>query len=269
MKRDPKELTLGFIGTGTITEAVVTGLSKTEFRNTRIVLSPRSDSVATRLSATYENVEVATDNQDVVDKADLVFVAVRLQIVEEVVRALRFRPGHHVVSFVAATPLPRLAEWIGQSVRLSQAIPLPFVANLHGATAIFPPDDVAAAIFAPLGTAVQVESKRQYDLIAAASSLMGTYFGILEITSSWMEKRGLPRSAADAYLRGLFAGLGDVTSSRDDICFKELIADHSTVGGTNEQVFRHFSSDGGTDAVVNALDDVLARIEGAATSSVG
>ncbi|MBY5437181.1 hypothetical protein [Rhizobium leguminosarum] len=48
MKIDPKRMTIGFVGTGTITEAVVSGLGKTGFRDTPIVLSPRSESVAAR-----------------------------------------------------------------------------------------------------------------------------------------------------------------------------------------------------------------------------
>ncbi len=40
MEIDPKRMTIGFVGTGTITEAVVTGLGKTGFRDTAIALSP-------------------------------------------------------------------------------------------------------------------------------------------------------------------------------------------------------------------------------------
>jgi len=135
MAIEPKRMTMGFIGTGRITEAVVTGLCKTDFRNTPIVLSPRNEVVADRLAAGHPNVSIASGNQDVLDQSDLVFLAVRPQVVEEVVNALRFRPGHHVISFVAVTPTERLHAWIGQQIRLSLAIPLPFVADLQGATA--------------------------------------------------------------------------------------------------------------------------------------
>ena len=108
MTTDPRKLAFGFVGTGTITEAVVTGLCKTEFLDTKIVLSPRSEEIAARLAVAHGNVMVADGNQDVVDRSDLVFIAVRPQIAEDVVSDLRFRPDHHVISFVAATPLDRL-----------------------------------------------------------------------------------------------------------------------------------------------------------------
>lgn len=260
MEIDPKRMTIGFVGTGTITEAVVTGLGKTGFREIPIVLSPRSESVAARLAEANQNVSIALGNQDVLDRSDLVFVAVRPQIAEEVIRALRFRPSHHVISFVAATPVDRLLTWIDQPVRLSLAIPLPFVADLQGATAIHPPDEVANAVFSALGTAVQVESKREFDLLGVAASMMGTYFGILDATSSWLESQGLPRAAGDTYLRQLFSGLDHVARSRPVTSFKVLVGEHSTKGGMNEQVLEDFRSFGGTAALQKALGRVFARI---------
>lgn len=260
MTIDPRKLTVGFVGTGTITEAVVTGLCKTEFRDTSIVLSPRSEDIATRLEAAHENVTVAAGNQDVVDRSDLVFIAVRPQIAEEVVSDLRFRPDHHVISFVAATPLDRLRQWIGVDVRLSQAIPLPFVADLLGATAIYPPDEVSNAIFSVLGTAVQVESKHEYDLLAAASALMGTYFGILGMTSDWLESQGISKAAGDVYLRQLFSGLDHAARSRAEASFADLVDEHSTKGGLNEQLLKDFIGHGGRGALENALARVLVRI---------
>lgn len=260
MEIDAKRMTLGFVGTGTITEAVVTGLGKTRFRDTPIVVSPRSESVAAHLAETNQNVSIALGNQDVLDRSDLVFVSVRPQIAEEVVRALRFRPSHHVISFVAATPLDRLLAWIDQPVQLSQAIPLPFVADLQGATAIHPPDEVSNAVFSALGTAVQVESKREFDLLAVVSSIMGAYFGILDATSTWLESQGLPRAAGDAYLRQLFSGLAHAARSKPAASFDELVGEHSTKGGLNEQVLEDFRSFGGMAALQQALGRVLARI---------
>jgi pyrroline-5-carboxylate reductase len=257
---DLKDLTFGFVGTGTITEAVVTGLSKTEFAKNRIVLSPRSEGIARRLADRHENVIIADDNQDVLDRSDLVFLAVRPQIVEDVVKALRFRRGHHVVSFVAATPLEKLSAWIDQPVHLAQAVPLPFVADLQGATAIYPPDETVAAIFSSLGTAVEVASKHEYDLLAAASALMGTYFGVLNVTTEWLAGKGLSNAASGAYLRQLFSGLALTGAAKPDTDFKTLIKEHSTEGGLNEQVLRDFLAGGGGTALSDALERVFARI---------
>jgi pyrroline-5-carboxylate reductase len=253
---------IGFVGTGEITQAIVTGLSKTDLATTPIHLSPRNAAVAAKLAEAHANVTVATDNQDVLDNADLIFLAIRPQVAEEVVRGLAFRPDHHVVSLVAATPLDQLTTWIGKPVALSQAIPLPFVAVLNGVTAIHPADPVAAGLFSKLGRAIEVTNRAEYDLLGAASALMGTYFGILEAGTKWLENKGLAYDSGRAYLNQMFAALSDAAARSPDRSFDGMRSEFSTKGGLNEQVFTTFAADGGTKALTDALDSVFNRIRG-------
>lgn len=206
--------------------------------------------------------KIAKDNQDVVDRSDMVFLAIRPQIAEEVVRALSFTDGQMVVSVVAATERQALIDWVGANVRLVQAIPLPFVAARQGVTAIYPPDDSVAALFDTLGTAVQCQSRKEYDLLAAASSMMSTYFGIMETVAGWLEGNGLERAKGHAYIAPLFASLAQKASGPSAEPFSTLSREFATRGGLNEQVLSDFGRKGGIAALTAALDGVLARIEG-------
>ena len=94
-------MNVGFIGVGTITEAVVTGLCEAEVPGLSILLSPRSVDRSRRLSERYTAVEVAADNQQVLDRSELVFLAVRPQDAGDVLGALDFRRDLKVVSFIA------------------------------------------------------------------------------------------------------------------------------------------------------------------------
>jgi pyrroline-5-carboxylate reductase len=251
---------LGFVGTGEITQAIVTGLSRTDMAETPIHVSPRNEAIARRLAEHHANVTVASDNQNVLDNADLVFLAIRPQIVEEVVRGLKFRDDQHIVSLVAATPLDRLTTWINAKVQLVQAIPLPFVATLNGVTAVHPPDAVAAGVFGKLGTAIEVSNKVEYDLLAAASALMATYFGILETGTKWLETKGLAYDSGRAYLNQMFGALSDAAARAPDKSFDDIRSEFATKGGLNEQVYASFAADGGIKALSNALDGVFNRI---------
>lgn len=255
---------LGFIGCGVITEAIVTGLKRAGRDDLSILLSPRNAEIAGRLAAAFTGVRVAGDNQKVVDDSDIVILAIRPQVAQEVVTALSFRPGQHVVSLIAATGREALTSWIAAPVRITRAIPLPFVAALQGATAIWPPDEVVSDLFAPLGTAVVVDDPAHFDLLAAASALMGTWFGVLETAATWLTRKGLPPDQSDAYLRQLVSGLTQAMLAAPEASFASLRASHSTRGGLNEQVFDRFAQGGGAVAVEAALDLVLARIIGAA-----
>ncbi len=165
-------MTLGFIGTGAMTAAMVEGLGGED-----ILLSPRGAEVAAGLARRFPGVRVAADNQAVVDGSDMVVLAVRPQVAEAVIRPLRFRPGQRVVSLIAATQIAALRDWIGFDLPIIRAIPLPFAADRAAVTPIFPPDADTAALFNRLGTALPCRDIAEFDLFAVGSALMGSYFG--------------------------------------------------------------------------------------------
>jgi len=251
---------LGFVGTGAITEAIVTGVLRSSLVVTGIVISPRNREVAARLAAASPLVHVAADNQGVVDQAEIVFLAIRPQVAREVIAPLSFRAGQEVVSLIAAVQISALADWIGEAVPITRAIPPPFVANLNGVTASHPPNPRVAAIFDALGEAVQAPTLKAYDLLGVGSALMGSYFGILDIAARWLEERGMPAEQARTYLASLFASLSEVAASSKS-SFEELRLEYSTKGGVNEQVFNDFVQGGGALALTRALSSVLERYE--------
>jgi pyrroline-5-carboxylate reductase len=254
--------TIGFVGTGTITEAMVRGLLAEPAYVSTIHVSPRNAEIATRLAADFRSIVIVPDNQAVIDSSDMVCLAIRPQIAEDVIRALKFRPNQSVLSVIAATDRGTLQEWIQTDVHLIQAIPLPFVANRQGVTAIYPPDAEVADLFDTLGRAVQCASNKEYDLLAAASALMSTYFGFMAFSAGWLEANGLERSKGQVYLSALFHSLAQRADRPDVSSFEELSTGFATVGGLNEQVLSHFGDNGGGEALKSALDSVLARIEG-------
>ncbi|OHV18771.1 pyrroline-5-carboxylate reductase [Rhizobium sp. RMa-01] len=253
---------IGFVGTGAITEAMVRGLLAEPAYASEIHVSPRSAHIAATLAAEFASVRIAGDNQTVVDRSDMVFLAIRPQIAEEVVRALSFRTGQTIVSLVAATERQAVLDWIGADINLVQAIPLPFVAQRQGVTAIYPANATIAALFDTLGTAVQCQSRKEYDLLAAASAVMSTYFGVMESITGWLEKSGLERAKGQAYIAPLFASLAQKANNPCNEPFSALSREFATKGGLNEQVLSDFDNKGGLAALTAALDGVLARIEG-------
>lgn len=252
----------GFIGAGTITEAIVTGMMASPLPIAKVVLSPRNAEIARSLADRFDGVEVAASNQAVVDASDVLVLAVRLQVAEEVLRNLSIPEGKKIVSVVAATSHEKLAAWTGRPAdTIVRAIPLPFVAERDGVTAVYPPDAEAEKLFNALGKAVACATKHEFDLLAAASSTMGTYFGILERMTEWLVDQGMDEGKARSYLTPLFGSLAHVASRSSETRFAQLRQEFSTRGGLNEQVFSDFESGGGSIALSQALDRVLERIK--------
>lgn len=258
---------IGFVGTGAITEAMVRGLLTEPAYINEINVSPRSADIAARLATAFDAVRVAADNQEVVERSDIVCLAIRPQIAKEVVGELTFKDGQSIVSVIAATKREDLLDWIAADVHLVQAIPLPFVADRQGVTALYPPDAEVSALFDALGTAVQCDSGREYDLLAAASAMMSTYFGIMEFATDWLVKNGLDRTKGQTYIAPLFKSLAQCANRPDAGTFGALSTEFATRGGLNEQVLMDFETKGGRAALASALDRVLARIEGGSINS--
>lgn len=255
------ELRLGFIGTGTITEAIVTGIVSGAEPAPEIFVSPRSAKTAAHLAALSPQVTVAADNQHVVDVADMLFLAVRPDVAEEVVRALRFRPNQKVVSLIATIDHETLRALIDIPVNLVRAVPLPFVATRSGVTTIFPPDPAVEAFFSRLGTAVACATIEEFDILAVASALMGSYFGIMDHIVGWMQSKGLPQESARRYLAQHFLSLSTVAFRNPSTSLADLRREYSTKGGLNEHMFAEYRDSGGLDALSHGLDAVLARIQ--------
>ncbi|CDM62952.1 MULTISPECIES: pyrroline-5-carboxylate reductase [Rhizobium] len=253
---------IGFIGTGAIADAMVRGLLAKPAFVPQVTISPRNAEIAQCLAADFAEVSIATDNQAVIDASDMVVLAVRPQIAQDALNGLTFRKGQPVISVIAATSSKTLSEWIGADVHLVQAIPLPFVADREGVTAVFPPDPDVAALFSVLGMAVECETKEEYDLLAAASALMSTVLGIMDVSAAWLEQRGLAKGKGRAYIAPLFASLSQTALRSSTIPLEELSGEFATNGGLNEQVQSDFEKNGGHDALILALDRVLARIQG-------
>ncbi|MXN76044.1 pyrroline-5-carboxylate reductase [Burkholderia sp. 4701] len=252
---------IGFIGTGAITQAVVTGLIRSGLPFERIALSPRNARIAAALAARDPRVCVCTSNQAVLDASDVVCLAVVPQIADDVLRALAFDARHQVVSFIAGMSIERVRGLVGAAGKVVRAIPLPAVADGKGSTAICPADGIAATLFAALGEAVEVDDERQFDALSAVTATMASFYAVLDSQAAWLARQGLREDAARAFLAGYCVGLAHETT-RTDAPFSAMVDDVMTPGGLNAQLHAELSSRGTYAHYGDALDRVLARIEG-------
>lgn len=253
-------MTYGFIGTGTISAAIIEGMMRSPRAGQRVIVSPRNPDIARALADRYAAVTVATSNQQVVDDAEVLVLAVRPQDAEAVLKALVIPGSKKIISLIAATSHATLAGWTGvDAARIVRAIPLPFVARGEGMTPVFPGDATAEELFNAVGKAVVCDTQEEFDLFAVSTALMATYFGLLERISGWLVSQGLPEDKAREALVPMFCSLAHVARDTPQAPFAELRDGHSTRGGLNEQVFADFEAKGGSEALLRALDRVLAR----------
>lgn len=256
---------LGFLGTGTITEAIVTGLGSVPGDPHPILLSPRNARVAAGLAARYANVRVCATNQEVLDGSELVVLAVRPQDAEAVLSTLRFSAQHQIVSLIAGYSVERLRPLVAPAAAPSRAVPLPSVAHRRSPIAIYPPGGAAATLLAPLGQLSPVEVEAQLSAFNAVTSTMAAYFGFVGRIADWLARQGVPAQQAREYMALVYIGLAEAGLEASLKTYDELATAHSTPGGLNEQLLRHLREHGALDTLDDALEAVYRRALGSAS----
>ncbi|MET7997491.1 NAD(P)-binding domain-containing protein [Amycolatopsis sp. NPDC005232] len=247
----------GFVGAGEITAAIVEGLSADVADPPAVFLSPRGRQVAHELAGRFPNVAVCASNQEVLDVASVIVLAVRPDVAREVVAELEFRPDHVVLSAVAGVPLATLREWTAPAAPVVRTIPLPQAARRQSLTAVFPDHPVARGLFEPLGGVVVPPDEPTLDAFSAATATFAAHLDYLATIAGWLAGHGVEPGAADAYVTHLFAQLGQ---SLDTASLTVLTAKHTTPGGINQQLMTALRHDGVPGSVRRGLDAVLARL---------
>ena len=82
---------LGFIGTGKITSAVVTGICRSKISFKKIFLSPRNRNVARELKKKFKKVSIAKNNQEVLNSCNWIFLAVTPTVGNKILKNLKFK----------------------------------------------------------------------------------------------------------------------------------------------------------------------------------
>lgn len=250
---------LGFIGTGTIAAAIVEGLHAASSRHS-IILSPRNEATASHLAAQFADIQVAPTNQAVLDGSDTVLLAVRPQIAHSVLSELRFRPEHRVISIIPAVTLEYLRGITAPAAAVTRAVPLPSAARRQSPTPIFPADPEVKATFNELGVAIELDHEEEFEVFTTATAIMSSYFRFAETVASWMQGEGIAATKAQAFVSQMLRGLSGTAAGSPQSTFADLVVDHQTPGGLNEQVLNSLTEADAFKSLDHALDGILARL---------
>lgn len=249
-------LTIGFVGTGTLTEAVVTGLVQTHRGRCRILLSPRSEAVSRRLADAHDEVERCASNDEVVERSEVVVLAVLPKQLAEVTAGLPFRAGQTVVSFIAGTPVEEVRTLVAPAATVVRVIPLPPIRFRKGPIALYPHNALAEELFGGLGDLIVAERESELTSIGHASAVMSSHYELQNAVIGWLVSRGLAEATAALYVRSLFAGLGEL--GLDAARRGEAVdpVHHETAGGLNECGRAHLAGQGWFGEIGRALDAI-------------
>ena len=251
---DPTVDAVGFIGVGTIAEAMVQGLRR-RWPDLPIRLSPRSERVSVALAAADPLVERKTSNATVVESSGIVVLSVLPFQLDAVVADLPFRPDQIVVSCVASTPLAEVQALVSPA-RACRLVPLPMIAWHEGPIVLYPPLPQVRRLFEDLGTLVAVEDETIFSTYAGGSAAMSTILALQAAMAASMVDRGATAESASLYVRSLFLALSLTATRTPTSAASTLVQRHETPGGLNERVRLGLERVGWFAALGSALENL-------------
>lgn len=259
--------TIGFIGAGNMAEAIIKGLVS------RGVVSPQrlvaADVLAERrayIADTYR-VAVEEDNRLLVEKADILILAVKPQVTVPVLQfaGAAMGPDKLLVSIVAGVPVAAIAALVAAGTRIIRTIPNTPLMVMAGAVAIAAdspalPADFALArrIFDACGRTVMIEEK----LMDAATGLSGSgpayVFLMIEALADGGVKAGLTREVALTLAAQTLLGAARMclTSGRHPGQLKDMV---TSPGGTTIAGIHALEAGGLRAVLMNAVEAATRR----------
>ena len=254
-------MNLGFIGTGKIASSVITGISKSKISFKKIIISPRNRVVAKNLKKKFKKIIIAKNNQEIVDKCDWIFLSVTPTVGEKIIKDLKFKSKHTIISFISTITLTQLKKAIKVKAKIVRAIPLPPISLRKGPVPICPPNKKVKKFFNNLGTSVEIKNEKSSINFWSTSGMMAPFYELLRVMSDWLVKKGVKRDNAQKYITSLFLALSEdaVVNSKKDL--KYLVKESQTPKGLNEQGVKELSKAGFYKSLEKTLNIIHKRLD--------
>jgi pyrroline-5-carboxylate reductase len=200
----PSESTIALLGAGNMGQAILRGLVSTKTVSPdRILVTTRRPERAERLAAEW-GVRAAASNLEAVEAADAVVIAVKPQILHEVVREVRSSLRDKLaISVAAGVSTARLEGWLDVPARVIRAMPNTPASIGQGATALargaYAHDEdlsLADALFRSVGRTAVVDEEHLDAVTGLSGSGPAYVFLIIEAFADAGVKVGLSREVA-------------------------------------------------------------------------
>ena len=253
-------MNIGFIGTGRIASAVITGICSSKISYKKIIISHRNKSISKSLVKKFKKISIAQDNQEIINSCEWVFLSVTPTVGEKIIKNLKFKSNQTIISFISTITLSQLKKAIKVKTKIVRAIPLPPISLKRGPIPIFPPNKKVKDFFNKIGTTIEIKNEKTSINFWSTSGIMASFYEILRVMTDWLVKRGVKRKDAQKYITSLFFALSEdafINSNKD---LKYLVKASQTPKGLNEQGVKELTKSGFYKSLEKTLNSIHKRL---------
>jgi pyrroline-5-carboxylate reductase len=259
--------TITFIGGGNMARALIGGLIKAGVDADHITVS--DPSAAQRNAAESDfGIRTSQDNAEAVAGRNVIVLAVKPQIMDEVLASIKSSLAENVliISVAAGIPLARLGAGLDEHRALVRAMPNTPALYGAGITGMVANQQVSQAqrnqaseVLGSAGETVWIDSEDLMDAVTAVSGSGPAYFfALAEHLARAGEEAGLPAETAARLARQTAYGAG-VMLARSELETSELRRRVTSPGGTTEAALNSLKADDLEQLVRRAVDVAIRR----------
>lgn len=264
---DPKKVRIGFIGAGNMAEAIVRGLLQANVVDAgRIIISDPSAERRILFQNTFRVLPV-TDNRAVLEKSDVVVLAVKPQFMKDALApcAGQFRSGQLVVSIAAGVKTDAIHSLCGGQPAVIRVMPNTPALIGKGVSAICtgPGADesmmtLTESLFRSVGSTIRVDESAMDAVTAISGSGPAYVFYWMEAMLKTAARQGFDSATARQLVYETFTGSVALAASTTEA--PELLrAKVTSKGGTTEAAIRKLDELGMAEAIDKAVQAAAER----------
>jgi len=236
---DNHNLKIGFIGGGNMAQAIISGLVLANHPPQCLAVSDPDQAQLECIHAINGDINVLTENNTLADEADIVVLAVKPQIIGDIIQEISGRASCLYLSIAAGITLDTLQKQLTPAraiVRIMPNQPALVGAGMSvlTATAATSSEQKATAqyIAEAMGNTAWVDDEPLMDAVTAVSGSGPAYFYLfMEIIEACARDMGLPAELAGRLARQTCLGAG-IVAAESDLELEVLRASVTSKGGT-------------------------------------
>ena len=259
---------LAFIGAGNMARSLIGGLLNRGYPAEKLACSDPSEAcliAAQKLGP----IKTTHSNPDIIADADLVILAVKPQVLKNVLQPLTglLQQGRPLlVSIAAGINSASLQQWAGDEVPIVRCMPNTPALLQQGASALYATDQVSDAqrrlaetVLSAVGIVAWVETEPTLDVVTALSGSGPAYFFLfMEAMQAVAEQLGLDTETAQRLTQQTALGAARMAiESDDDVA--ELRRKVTSPNGTTEAAIQSFENSQLRETVELALTAAFLR----------
>lgn len=261
---------VAFIGAGNMSRAIILGMIKQGYPADRITASNPS---RPKLDALEQDAGINTtsDNLQAVNDADVVVLAVKPQLMQEVCKHLQQTDlqGKLFVSIAAGINANRLQQMLGGNYPVVRTMPNTPSSLGLGMTGLFADAGVndeqrefAAFLLSQVGKTLWVSEEAKIDgVIAAAGSSPAYFFLFAEAMQAEAERMGFDHDEARLLVQQAMLGAATMVVENPATEISTLREQVTSKGGTTAQALATFENAGLRDTISQAMQAAVKRAQ--------